>query len=102
MLYLSQYEIEYCVRHTCHNPNSAAARAARFLRDFVEEVNAHSDGWAHWAAPVRAASHMMMLARGQRTINPKAFERALTPIKSFMTRKGYAAGMTMPKIEGEV
>src|SRR5271168_1132794 len=35
-------------------------------------------------------------------IDDKAIARAMGPIKAFMTRKGLAAGMTMPKLAADI
>lgn len=99
MTYMNQFEIEECVRRTSSlPPTSSAARAARFLAAFSDEVNRVSDGWAYWSAPVRACERMMLAARTPNS-RPDAFKHALTPIKAFMTRLGRKAGMTMPEID---
>ena len=75
---------------------SHAQRAAHvILIAFMREVNAHSDGWAYWAAPVKAAEKLMELVQSQEAVTEYDLSRALIPIKSFYTRKGRQAGMEM-------
>ena len=77
-------------------------RAVQFLKAYKDQVNAHSDGWPYWAPPVQAASQLIELVDKQihwtrvPPMTDAQFKKALTPIKSFMTRRGKAAGMTWP------
>jgi hypothetical protein len=108
MLYMNEYEIETAVKLLANDPTG---KMARFLRDFKDEVNAHSDGWAYWRAPLRAARQLMMLVNSAVSakrpnrdtvfidISEKGFTKALAPIKSFYTRRGYAAGMKFPEVQ---
>ena len=64
-------------------------------------VDSHSDGWAYWSPPVRAAERLMALIEGdehpegrhgarfdplRQDARPAALKAALRPIKSFRTR----------------
>jgi hypothetical protein len=111
MLFMNEYEIEDAARRYERHP--VLGRATRFLKAHMDEVNSHSDGWPYWRPPVDAARQLITLIqaaqaneRNQHTNRPqveiteRALLKALTPIKSFYTRRGNAAGMTMPKIEG--
>lgn len=71
--------------------------AARFLQAFMEEVNAHSDGWAYWRPPVQAAARLMTLIQ-QGKATEADLKRSLTPIRVFMTRRGAAAGLRLPEL----
>ena len=107
MLFMNEYEIDEAVRRHTHDP--ILAEATRFLQEFKNEVNAHSDGWAYWQPAIRSAKQLMtLISVAQR--NPQwdeidletketMFLRALFPIKSFMTRRGFAAGMRMPLVK---
>lgn len=72
--------------------------AARFLSDFVEEVDSVSDGWPYWKLPSNAAKKLMELIQkgGNPTMND--LKKSLVPIKSFMTTHGSKVGMKMPPL----
>jgi hypothetical protein len=107
--FMNEYDVDEAVALLGNDP--VLGKAVRFLRDFKDEVNGHSDGWAYWRQPVAAAGQLMTLIEagmakkrgyGRDTdpsvvIDDKALAKALSPIKAFMTRKGLAAGMEMPK-----
>jgi hypothetical protein len=99
MLYMNTWEIaESKDRHKSH---PVLSRAANFLARFEEEVNAHSDGWAYWSAPVKAARKLQELVstRGESPVTEAQLTSAISPIRSFYTRIGYAVGMTFPGSE---
>jgi hypothetical protein len=84
--------------------------ATRVLRDFVREVDAHSDGWPYWKAPSHAAKQLMTLIHGHLRAGmgaypelpqptPEDIRRSLAPIKAFMTRKGAQAGMAPLRLD---
>jgi hypothetical protein len=111
--FMNEYDIEDAVRTLGNDP--VLGKAARFLKEFMDQVNSHSDGWAYWRAPVAAAGQLMTLIeqgmavkRGQQfqetapLINDKSIAKAMGPIKAFMTRKGLAAGMQMPKLAADI
>lgn len=104
-MFMNESEIEDAVDRFAGHP--VLGPAARFLAAFRHEVNAHSDGWPYWSPPVKAAAKLMTLIHGHRWAGMGAYPRlpeptaadvrkALGPIKSFMTRRGTAAGMSMP------
>lgn len=104
--FMNQWDVEEAAQRYAKHP--VLGKATRFLKEFMEEVNQHSDGWAYWKAPVAAAGQLMTLIEagradrnsptGESQITEQAFRKALAPIKSFMTRRGLAAGMQMPQI----
>lgn len=100
MLFMNEYEIDEAVRR--YAPDTTQGRGARFLAAYRDEVNAHSDGWPYWSAPVRAAAKLMRLLTWKREqandVTETELHKALTPIKSFYTRRGYAAGMKFPEV----
>jgi hypothetical protein len=94
-MFMNEWEIEEEMNRYQNHP--VIGKATRFLRAFVNEVNAHSDGWPYWSRPLHAAERLMRLIKdGQAT--EQDLRKALTPIKAFMTRHGNAAGMTMPRV----
>lgn len=106
---MNESEIDEAVSRFAQHP--VLGPAARFLSAFRNEVNAHSDGWPYWAAPSKAASKLMVFLHGHLwagmgaypRLDPPTdteFRKTLSPIKAFYTRKGTAAGMAMPSIDG--
>jgi len=106
VLFMNEYEIDEAARCYAHDP--ILGKASRFLQEFKDEVNAHSDGWAYWKPAMTSAGKLMTLigsVRGNHEwdgidepTKEKMFLKALTPIKCFMTRRGLAAGMRMPAV----
>lgn len=102
MMDMNTHDIAYALRKYGAN-TSSIGRAVRFLSAFQDEVNAHSDGWAYWKAPVKAAERLMYMIQiytpsAPDYITAEQFRLALIPIKSFYTRKGLAAGMKFPEV----
>jgi hypothetical protein len=113
--YMNSYDIEEAVAVLGRDP--VLGKAARFLKEFKEEVDSHSDGWAYWRPPVAAAARLMQIiqhavakARGYASadaeanidISEQAIAKAMAPIKAFMTRRGNAAGMKMPVLAADI
>jgi hypothetical protein len=109
MHFMNEYEIEEAVYHLGEDP--VLGKLVRFLRDFKDEVNQHSDGWSYWRAPVAAANQLMTLIESAMAtkrgyprgvpilkISDKTVAKAMRPIKSFMTRRGNAVGMKLPEV----
>lgn len=97
MIYMNDFDIEEAVRRWESNP--VLSRATRFLSAHAEQTNLHSDGWAHWSAPVKAAKNLQeLIQRGDPSTTESAYLKALTPIKAFYTKRGKAAGMEFPVI----
>jgi hypothetical protein len=103
-MWMNEYEIAEARDEFATDP--ILGPAAQFLYAFKNEVNAHSDGWCYWKAPAHAAAklqdllHKHLRATGAWPPLPEPTEadvrRTLAPIKSFMTRRGNAAGMRLP------
>ena len=96
MLYMNAKDIQQAIHRYAEHP--VLGPAARFLDEFREEVNQHSDGWAYWTLPCRAAKRLQEMILGTRPATLVEFHKALRPIRSFMTRRGNAAGMKMPEV----
>lgn len=97
MMFMNEWEIgEYRDRFATH---PTLGPATRFLDAFMREVNAHSDGWPYWSPPVKAAKRLMtVIQQGEAT--RAEVVGAIGPIKAFMTRRGTAAGMVLPTLDG--
>jgi hypothetical protein len=102
MLFMNEWDIEEAVNRFRQHPTLGPA--ARFLRDFKNEVNSHSDGWPYWSPPVHACKQLIQLFPSNpyqpvsKEVTRKDVLKALAPIKSFMTRRGNKAGMKLPDI----
>ncbi len=104
MKFMNEMDIAEAARR--HRGHPVLGPATRFLAEFKDQVNAHSDGWPYWSPPAKAAAKLMDLVDTNPWDEPKPvteadLRRALAPIKSFMTRRGLAAGMVMPPLPGD-
>ena len=82
-----------------HEHHPVLGPATTFLRDFMTEVNSHSDGWPHWYPPVHAAEGLIDLIRGApNSATEQRFTNTLKPIRAFYTRRGNASGMKFPEV----
>lgn len=97
---MNEYEIDDIValfeRDREEIPNLyAAALALSRLRGWT---NSHSDGWCYWVKPSTAATQLITLVKDGERAYRKTWEwtdvteaqltKALTPVKSFLTRQG--------------
>lgn len=111
--WMNEYEVDEAVQLLGNDP--LLGKYARFLSEFKDEVNSHSDGWAYWKLPAHAAKQLMALLkaamdkkRGYRSpeseqeVTQQLLNKAMGPIKAFMTRRGLAAGMQMPKLANDI
>jgi hypothetical protein len=106
VLFMNEYEIDEAAR--CYEHDPILGKASRFLQEFKDEVNSHSNRWGYWKPAMNSAGKLMTLipsVRGNHEwdgideqAKEKMFLKALTPIKCFMTRRGLAAGMRMPPL----
>lgn len=96
MTWMNRFDIEDAARR--HSGKPVLGKASNFLYSFMEQVDNNSDGWPYWSAPSHAAAKLMDLIQGKVEATEANYKAAMTPIKSFMTRKGRAAGMSMPVV----
>ena len=98
MLFMNEMDINAAIFGRSNDP--VLRKAVQFLVAFKDQVNEHSDGWAHWGPPVKAAAKLMTLIQTPPVTGAteKDLKLALAPIKAFYTRRGYAAGMQMPVV----
>lgn len=96
MIFMNEWDIRAAAdRYQFHQ---TLGPATRFLEAHMEQVNAHSDGWPYWEPPVKAAAKLITLIKNG-TATKQEVRAALSPIKAFYTRRGFAAGMAQPPIE---
>jgi N12 class adenine-specific DNA methylase len=95
--WLNRMDIDEAVDR--HKNHPVLAKATKFLSDFRDEVDDHSDGWPHWKLPGHAAQKLMDLIQHPELATEEGLRAALGPIKAFYTKHGNAAGMKMPEIQ---
>lgn len=96
MLFMNTWEIDEAVIQNQGRP--VLGKASLFLLQLRDEVNRVSDGWHSWPLPARAAKQLMELVQGKLPAEESSYRKALSPIKSFYTRHGKAAGMRWPEV----
>lgn len=98
-MWMNEYEIEDALRLTAYFELPNARRAAEILSRLKDWTNNNSDGWPYWQKPSKAADKLMTAltaainaSRQQDNMDMTQAElqKALTPIKSFLTRQGVA------------
>ena len=98
VLFMNEWDIDDALERA--RPRTVRHKAARFLASFRGEVDSHSDGWCYWRLPVDAAKRLMeLLLDREHEPTEEQYKKALVPIKSFYTKHGNKAGMTMPAID---
>lgn len=88
MYYLNRDDIDVLVE-VIEQRHPAAYPFARYLRDWRDWVDDHSDGWPYWSGGCRAAGKLMHELEGIRRglpINLSALRKALAPIRATCTR----------------
>lgn len=104
MLYMNDYDVEMARRTAEREGWTVTLDAIATLKRLVEWADTHSDGWAYWPKPARAANQLMQRIREQEnklyssreeydmTYNDR--DAALRPIKAFLTRQITAGNAT--------
>lgn len=98
MTWMNEYDIEEALRFTAIHELPNLRRGAEVLSKLKDWTNSHSDGWPYWQKPAKAADRLMVLLQAATTayhlggdredITQAALNKALVPIKSFLTRQG--------------
>lgn len=89
MLYMNDGDILAAYQRHTRNGRHTSAKAAMKLDYFRDHIDQVSDGWAYWRPAVKSAKRLIELVqREDRDATETELKRALTPIKSFCTRKG--------------
>ena len=96
--WMNRDDIDQAVERYQNHP--VLGPATRFLRDFRDEVDDHSDGWPYWKLPSHAAAQLMGMIQHPEHATEANFKKVLGPIRAFYTKRGNAAGMQFPKLEG--
>lgn len=93
MRFMNEYEIDRALEDFTSVDTPNLYRAVTTISNLRDYANSHSDGWAYWPKPCRAASkligHLQDAKRWDPTdITDDELKAALKPIKSFYTRHG--------------
>lgn len=101
MRFMNEWDVEEALVRCCQHP--ILGPATQTISNLVEWTNSHSDGWAYWPKPVRAATRLMALIEGdghpggmrgarfdgdRDDVTVADYRAALRPIKAFRTRQG--------------
>lgn len=96
---LNEYDVDDAVRRTDPDETPVLARAVAILDRLVRWTNRNSDGWPYWCKPSDASRKLQELIASRHPIevmcsgtDPDITEaelrRALTPLKTFLTKQG--------------
>src|SRR5688572_8661191 len=94
MRFMNRWDIEDAVRHFADDP--VLGPASRTLLNLMEWTDSHSDGWAYWPKPCRAAAKLQALLEENHpyrrdwdapAVTVAQYAKALVPIKAFRTRQ---------------
>ena len=92
MRFMNRWDIEDAVRHFADDP--VLGPASRTLRNLMEWTDSHSDGWAYWPKPCRAAARLQELLESHHPFRHDGdaatadeYRAALRPVKAFRTRQ---------------
>lgn len=96
MRYMNDYDVARARQRFGAHP--ILGPATETLVNLVEWTNTHSDGWAYWPKPCRAAARLQELIEGdgsyfyaealEGNVTVREYRKALVPIKAFRTRQG--------------
>lgn len=96
-MFMNRWEVDdACERYATH---PILGPATQTLRNLMDWTDSHSDGWAYWPKPTRAAKRLMELIqrdgrartwieeRERNDVTAAEYKAALKPIKAFRTRQ---------------
>lgn len=97
MRYMNDYDLDYARRRFTRATTPNRLALVMVVDNLREWANAHSDGWAYWPKPARAADKAMALiesrtnaendAQEANDISDTDLQAAVRPIKAFLTRQ---------------
>jgi hypothetical protein len=95
---MNQYDVEDAMDWFDEEEQPMLHRGAVILYRLMRWTNSRSDGWCYWVKPSKAAAQLMTLLQDAHREYRRTWERtditrpelakALTPIKSLITREG--------------
>lgn len=101
MRFMNDYDLDQAVSRFTRATKPNRLALALVVRNLAEWADNHSDGWAYWPKPARAADKAMALiesrtwaeneAQEAEDITDAQMREAVRPIRSFLTRTGASA-----------
>jgi hypothetical protein len=98
MRYMNDFDLTQAARRYREDTVPNRARLTDVVTRLAYWANSHSDGWAYWPKPCRAASRAIALIestaypeydrRQREDATDAETKAALIPIKAFLTRQG--------------
>lgn len=99
MSFMNEYDIEQARRWATYEDWRVTLGAVGVIERLATWTNENSDGWAYWLKPSRAARQLVELIERQERASRRGLpdtydmtyaerDRALRPIKAFLTRHG--------------
>lgn len=92
MRFMNRWEVEAAV--SMHADHPILGPATQTLDNLMQWTDCHSDGWAYWPKPVRAAAKLIELIEKnhpyhwpREEVTLAEYKAALRPIKAFRTRQ---------------
>lgn len=108
MMFMNEPEIKGAAQaqHDCPN----VRKGVWLLLKLMQAVNAQSDGWPYWSAPVKAAEKLMTLLQTAGNlaygthgkIETAALRKAITPIRTMATHQKVVQAKYGNKFEFDV
>jgi hypothetical protein len=105
-MWMNEYDVQDAVQRWRGHP--VLGPATETLKGLVDWTNSHSDGWAYWPKPGRAAVKLMDFIEGPDTTprwdrerkdaTEEAYRKALSPIKAFCTRHKADVTIVLPDL----
>lgn len=93
MMFMNEFDVAQARQRFSAGDTPNLERGAETLSRLVEWTNSHSDGWAYWPKPCRAAKSLQALLTEADRFDPQdvteaQLTAAFSPIKAFLTRQG--------------
>ncbi len=94
MRFMNHYDMERAAMKFPPETYPNLARANLTVMRLANWADSHSDGWAYWPKPARAANRLMELLQDSDLewepvdITEADLRKATTPVKAFLTRQG--------------
>jgi len=97
MRFMNEWDVQEAEGRYADHP--ILGPATQTLRNLVDWTNGHSDGWAYWPKPCRAAAKLQEMIERDGTsryrfdeerldVTLAEYKAALQPVKAFRTRQG--------------
>ena len=111
-MWMNEYDVDEAVRLFDANEVPNLARGATTLANLVRWTNSNSDGWPYWSKPSNAAKSLQTMlsdrtyaarfghdrqGRPLSDVTKPELDKALRPVKAFLTRQGVDHDMILAK-----